>query len=183
MTKIAFIGLGNMGGGMAANQAKAGHAVKAFDLSQAALDRAKDNGCDPVGSVVEAVKDAANLDIDEQLIATVAKSKWQIDEKEYSSVCGLAKDAIAYAQKRKLDAQKRKLDEAAVCHPGRCVPLSSLRPQVQQDRWFEAKFDIDPDRLPFVFDWSRSNLEYLFDLGYVSGEDLADELIGEGWKP
>ena len=58
MTKIAFIGLGNMGGGMAANQAKAGHAVKAFDLSQAALDRAKDNGCDPVGSVVEAVKDA-----------------------------------------------------------------------------------------------------------------------------
>ena len=32
MTKIAFIGLGNMGGGMAANQAKAGHAVAAFDL-------------------------------------------------------------------------------------------------------------------------------------------------------
>lgn len=58
MTKIAFIGLGNMGGGMAANQAKAGHQVRAFDLSQAALDRAKDNGCEPVGSVVEAVKDA-----------------------------------------------------------------------------------------------------------------------------
>ena len=36
--KIAFIGLGNMGGGMAANQAKAGHEVLAFDLSQAALD-------------------------------------------------------------------------------------------------------------------------------------------------
>jgi 3-hydroxyisobutyrate dehydrogenase len=30
---IAFIGLGNMGGGMAANQAKAGHDVFAFDLS------------------------------------------------------------------------------------------------------------------------------------------------------
>lgn len=38
--RIAFIGLGNMGGGMAANQAKAGHAVAAFDLSQDALDRA-----------------------------------------------------------------------------------------------------------------------------------------------
>ena len=38
--KIAFIGLGNMGGGMAANQAKAGHAVAAFDLSAAALERA-----------------------------------------------------------------------------------------------------------------------------------------------
>ena len=55
--KIAFIGLGNMGGGMAANQAKAGHAVAAFDLSQAALDRAAAAGCAPVGSVAEAVKD------------------------------------------------------------------------------------------------------------------------------
>ena len=58
MTKIAFIGLGNMGGGMAANQAKAGHVVKAFDLSQAALDRARENGCIPVESVAEAVADA-----------------------------------------------------------------------------------------------------------------------------
>ena len=33
MARIAFIGLGNMGGGMAANLAKAGHDVRAFDLS------------------------------------------------------------------------------------------------------------------------------------------------------
>lgn len=58
MTRIAFIGLGNMGGGMAANQAKAGHAVAAFDLSQAALDRAVAAGCRAAGSVAEAVKDA-----------------------------------------------------------------------------------------------------------------------------
>ena len=45
MARIAFIGLGNMGGGMAANLAKAGHQVAAFDLSQPALDRAKANGC------------------------------------------------------------------------------------------------------------------------------------------
>ena len=32
MTKIAFIGLGNMGGGMSANLVKAGHSVNAFDL-------------------------------------------------------------------------------------------------------------------------------------------------------
>ena len=56
--KIAFIGLGNMGGGMAANQAKAGHQVTAFDLSQAALDRAAAAGCTPAASVVEAVRDA-----------------------------------------------------------------------------------------------------------------------------
>ena len=58
MTKIAFIGLGHMGGGMAANQAKAGHQVYAFDLSTAALDRAKGQGCAPAASVAEAVREA-----------------------------------------------------------------------------------------------------------------------------
>ncbi len=58
MIRIAFIGLGNMGAGMAANQAKAGNTVKAFDLSQAALDRAVAEGCIAAPSVVEAVRDA-----------------------------------------------------------------------------------------------------------------------------
>jgi 3-hydroxyisobutyrate dehydrogenase len=53
--KIAFIGLGNMGGGMAANLAKAGHIVNAFDLSEAALSAAKANGCVPFTSVSAAV--------------------------------------------------------------------------------------------------------------------------------
>ena len=38
MAQIAFIGLGNMGGPMAANLVKAGHLVRAFDLVQATLD-------------------------------------------------------------------------------------------------------------------------------------------------
>ncbi|WP_255414600.1 3-hydroxyisobutyrate dehydrogenase [Caulobacter sp. 602-1] len=58
MTRIAFIGLGNMGGGMAANQAKAGHEVHAFDLSAAAVERAVAAGCRAAGSVAEAVADA-----------------------------------------------------------------------------------------------------------------------------
>ncbi len=53
--KIAFIGLGNMGGGMAANLVKAGHAVNAFDLSADALARAQENGCATFASVREAV--------------------------------------------------------------------------------------------------------------------------------
>lgn len=56
--RIAFIGLGNMGGGMAANQAKAGREVAAFDLAAAALDRARSAGCAAAGSVAEAVKGA-----------------------------------------------------------------------------------------------------------------------------
>ena len=58
MARVAFIGLGNMGGGMAANLAKAGHDVRAFDLSQDALDKAKAAGCLPVASAAEAVEGA-----------------------------------------------------------------------------------------------------------------------------
>jgi 3-hydroxyisobutyrate dehydrogenase len=54
--RIAFIGLGNMGGGMAANLVKAGHEVHAFDLSEEALARARDNGCATYTSVREAVQ-------------------------------------------------------------------------------------------------------------------------------
>ncbi len=53
--KIAFIGLGNMGGGMAANLVKAGHQVSAFDLSEEALATAKDNGCETFTVAREAV--------------------------------------------------------------------------------------------------------------------------------
>ena len=58
MTGVAFIGLGNMGGGMAANQAKDGRAVTAFDLSAAALQKAVAAGCGQAGSAAEAVRDA-----------------------------------------------------------------------------------------------------------------------------
>jgi len=58
MAKIAFIGLGHMGGGMAPNLAKAGHEVRAFDLVPEAVDKAAQSGCSPAGSAAEAVKDA-----------------------------------------------------------------------------------------------------------------------------
>jgi 3-hydroxyisobutyrate dehydrogenase len=56
---IAFIGLGNMGGGMAANQARAGRKVIAFDLSEKALKAAEKAGCTVASSAAEAVQ-AAN---------------------------------------------------------------------------------------------------------------------------
>ena len=58
MAKIAFIGLGNMGGPMAANLVKAQHQVMAFDLSSAAVDAAVDKGAKKVSSAAEAVKGA-----------------------------------------------------------------------------------------------------------------------------
>ncbi len=58
MARVGFIGLGNMGGGMAANLAKKGHDVRAFDLSAAALEAARAAGCLPVGSAHEAADGA-----------------------------------------------------------------------------------------------------------------------------
>lgn len=55
--KIAFIGLGNMGGGMAANLVKAGHEVHAFDLSEEALAKAGEHGCATFSAVPDAVAD------------------------------------------------------------------------------------------------------------------------------
>ena len=56
--KIGFIGLGNMGGGMAANLVKAGHHVTAYDLSGEALAKAGAAGCTPVSDADDAVRGA-----------------------------------------------------------------------------------------------------------------------------
>jgi 3-hydroxyisobutyrate dehydrogenase len=56
--KIAFIGLGNMGGGMAANLVKAGHEVRAFDLSEPALVAAREAGCRTFATAREACAEA-----------------------------------------------------------------------------------------------------------------------------
>ncbi len=58
MTRIAFIGLGNMGGGMCANLLKAGHTVAAFDLNQDAVKAVATKGARAASSAADAVKDA-----------------------------------------------------------------------------------------------------------------------------
>jgi 3-hydroxyisobutyrate dehydrogenase len=58
MATIAFIGLGNMGGPMAANLVKAGHKVVAFDLVETSRSQAKSDGAAIAESSVSAVKGA-----------------------------------------------------------------------------------------------------------------------------
>jgi 3-hydroxyisobutyrate dehydrogenase len=58
MTTIAFIGLGNMGGPMAANLVKAGHSVIGFDLAPASCETPKAEGVRIAGSGPEAVREA-----------------------------------------------------------------------------------------------------------------------------
>ncbi|MFT3663870.1 3-hydroxyisobutyrate dehydrogenase [Piscinibacter sp.] len=58
-TRIAFIGLGNMGGPMAANLHKAGFAVTAFDLSADAVAKVQAQGVAVAASARAAVEGAA----------------------------------------------------------------------------------------------------------------------------
>ena len=59
--QIAFIGLGNMGAPMAINLVKAGHSVKAFDLSADALARVKAEGGQTASSAQDAVQGAEGV--------------------------------------------------------------------------------------------------------------------------
>lgn len=58
MKNIGFIGLGNMGGPMAANLVKAGYAVTGFDVVPDSLKQFEINGGQAVAGVGEAVRDA-----------------------------------------------------------------------------------------------------------------------------
>ncbi|USA42540.1 3-hydroxyisobutyrate dehydrogenase [Spongiibacter taiwanensis] len=58
MANVAFIGLGNMGGPMAANLVKAGHSVTVFDLVEAAMDAVVAQGAKKSSSALEALASA-----------------------------------------------------------------------------------------------------------------------------
>ena len=63
MATIAFIGLGNMGGPMAANLVKAGHKVVAFDLVEASRNQARHDGAAIADSAGSAVKGAETVQV------------------------------------------------------------------------------------------------------------------------
>jgi 3-hydroxyisobutyrate dehydrogenase len=90
MATIAFIGLGNMGGPMAANLVKAGHKVVGFDLVKTSLDLAKADGATIADSAAAAVKGADVVitmlpagkhvvSVWSDIIPSVAKSALMID--------------------------------------------------------------------------------------------------------
>jgi 3-hydroxyisobutyrate dehydrogenase len=81
--RIAFIGLGNMGGGMAANLAKVGHEVRAFDLSEAALAKAEERGC-------SRAPDAATSVTDAEAVVTMLPAGKHVAEVYRSAVFGKA---------------------------------------------------------------------------------------------
>lgn len=107
MARVAFIGLGNMGGGMAANLARAGHDVRAFDLSQDALDKAKAAGCLPMASAAETVDGA-------EAIVTMLPAGSHVENVYQDAVFGRARPSAILIDCSTIDvATARRVAEAA----------------------------------------------------------------------
>ncbi len=79
---IGFVGLGNMGSGMARNLATAGHSVKVFDLVPAAVQALLDS---PAGNNISAASSAAdaaaNVDVFISMLPAGPKPSYRATEK------------------------------------------------------------------------------------------------------
>ena len=117
MTRIAFIGLGNMGGPMAANLVKAGYEVAGFDFVAAALDHASEHGVTIATSGADAVRGsdvvitmlpAGKHVLDayrDELIAAAAPDTLFIDSSTIDVVdARAARDLVVAAGHRGIDA-------------------------------------------------------------------------------
>lgn len=110
MARVGFIGLGNMGGGMAANLARKGHAVSASDLSAEALARAVEAGCRPAASAAEAVEGA-------DAVVTMLPAGRHVEEVYASSVFGRATPGTLLIDCSTIDvATAKRVAEAAIGH-------------------------------------------------------------------
>ncbi|BAI96906.1 3-hydroxyisobutyrate dehydrogenase [Sphingobium sp. TA15] len=104
---IAFIGLGNMGGGMAANLLKNGFAVRAFDLSEEALAKAAEAGAVRCSSAAEA---AAGADA----VVTMLPAGKHVESVYQGEVFGAAKADALFLDCSTIDvATARRVEEAA----------------------------------------------------------------------
>jgi 3-hydroxyisobutyrate dehydrogenase len=107
MARIAFIGLGNMGGGMAANLAKAGHEVGAFDLSEAALAKAEERGATRASDAAAAVEGA-------EAVVTMLPAGKHVAEVYRSAVFGKAPSSAILLDCSTIDvATARAVEEEA----------------------------------------------------------------------
>jgi 3-hydroxyisobutyrate dehydrogenase len=111
MARVAFIGLGHMGGGMAPNLAKAGHEVRAFDLSEEALVHAVERGCKRAKSAADACKDA-------DAVVTMLPAGKHVGEVYRTSVFGAAPKTAILIDCSTIDVATAKAVEAEAQEQG-----------------------------------------------------------------
>ena len=119
-TRIAFIGLGNMGGPMAANLVAAGYEVVGFDPVAAALDQAREHGVRIATSGAEAV---AGVDV---VITMLPAGKHVLDAYHNELIAAAAPDTL-FIDSSTIDvADARAARELAVeaGHRGMDAPVS-----------------------------------------------------------
>lgn len=104
---VAFIGLGHMGGPMAANLVKAGHRVRGYDLSPAFLKAAADAGVEPAASATQAVTGA-------EVVITMLPAGRHVLEL-YEDIVGAARPGTLFADCSTIDvADARTAHDRAV---------------------------------------------------------------------
>lgn len=120
MTKVAFIGLGHMGGPMAANLVKAGHEVSGFDLAPPALDAARANGITVAGSGAAAAADA-------DVVITMLLHGTQVVDVYSGGLLAAAKPGTLFIDSSTIDVDSaREARELAIAagHRGMDAPVS-----------------------------------------------------------
>ncbi|GLR50597.1 3-hydroxyisobutyrate dehydrogenase [Shinella yambaruensis] len=116
MTKIAFVGLGNMGGPMAANLVKAGHAVAGFDLSEASRAAAAAAGISVAATLADAVADA------ECVVTMLPKGAHVLSV--WGELCGLVKDRTLMIDSSTIDVESARKAHALATGRG-CPSLDA----------------------------------------------------------
>jgi len=117
---IAFLGLGNMGGPMAANLVAAGHTVAGFDVVPAALDRARERG-------VTVAQDAATAVADADVVITMFPSGAQVLDAYRGGLLAAARPGTLFIDSSTIDvADAVAAHELAVAagHRGMDAPVS-----------------------------------------------------------
>lgn len=111
MATIGFIGVGNMGGPMARNLLKAGHALKAFDLSETLLEAVKSAGAEIAGSAAEA---ASGVDV----LVTMLPAGPQVKAVYEGEVLGNAKSGTLLIDCSTIDVETAREVAAAAADKG-----------------------------------------------------------------
>ena len=111
MARIAFIGLGNMGGPMAANLVKAQHQVMAFDLSGQAVAAAVAAGARKAAGVADAVKDA-------EVVVTMLPAGKHVREVYEGTVIGAAAKGALLIDCSTIDVDSARAVAAAAAKAG-----------------------------------------------------------------
>jgi 3-hydroxyisobutyrate dehydrogenase len=111
MARIGFIGLGNMGGPMAANLVKAQHQVMAFDLSDKAVAAAVANGASQAASIADAVKNA-------EVVITMLPAGKHVREVYEGAVLGAAAKGALLIDCSTIDVDSARAVAAAAAKAG-----------------------------------------------------------------